>query len=99
MQMATVSLVSCESTQGSAKNPRHVAGYEKAPTPDGAAVPLSIKSEEREAREGRQTYDKKNELKKGVCAVREKQKPWKEAGAQRRCWRRRGVEEERQEER
>lgn len=37
--------------------------------------------------------------KKRVYAVREKQKLWKETGAQRRCWRRRGAEEERQEER
>lgn len=47
--------------QDSAKNLRHVAGYEKLLTPDGAAVPLSIKSEEREGREGKKTDDKKKE--------------------------------------
>lgn len=62
--------MSCESTRDSAKNPWHVAGYEKALTPDGAAVPLSIKSKEREGWEGR----KKKKNKKGVHAVREKQK-------------------------
>lgn len=71
MQIVTVSLVSCESMQDSAKNPRHVAGYEKALTPDWAAVPLSIKSEEREAWEGRQTYDKKELKRRSVCCKRE----------------------------
>lgn len=99
MQKVRVSLVSCESMQDSAKNPRHVPGYEKALTPDWTAVPLSIKSKERERLEGRQTYDQKKKSKKVLYAVREKQKLWKETGAQRRFWRRRGAEEERQEER
>lgn len=59
MQIVRVSLVSCESMQDSAKNPRHVAGYEEALTPDWAAVPLSIKSKEREGSEGRRAYDEK----------------------------------------
>lgn len=66
----SVSLVSCESMQDSVKNPRHVAGYEKVLTPDWAAVPVSIKSKEREGWEGRQADDKKRK-KNSVCCKRE----------------------------